>query len=101
LQAPASEVFGSSSRTIWFNKSEKNDVLFVELACSTNYIYGTGTQISGSGSNHPKLLGFQPGQWSRKSRLPTPTHGNFRYPTQIPTPTLTPARLRPSAVLVT
>jgi len=36
---------------------------------------------------------FAPGLWSRKSRHPTPTPGNFDYPT--------PDRLRPSAVLVT
>jgi len=35
----------------------------------------------------------QTGLWSRKSRHPTPTPGNFNYPT--------PGRLRPLAVLVT
>ena len=37
------------------------------------------------------------GLWSRKSRHPTPTPGNFDYLT----PTPTPDQLRPSAVLVT
>jgi len=35
------------------------------------------------------------GLWRQKSRHPTPTPGNFDYPTP------TPDRLRPSAVLVT
>ena len=42
---------------------------------------------------------LEAGVWSRKSRHPTATPGNFDYPT--PTPTPTPGRLRPSAVLVT
>jgi len=35
----------------------KDIVLFIQLACPTNYVCGTGTQISGSG--HPLLLGLR------------------------------------------
>ena len=51
---------------------KKNIVLFVKLACCTNFIYGTGTQISGSGSSHPKLLGLQlhsPGSFTLISKI--------------------------------
>ena len=44
------EIFISGSRTIWSEKQKKNIVLFVLLACLTNYLCEIGTQISGSGS---------------------------------------------------
>ena len=45
------------SRTIWLKKkkSEKNIVLFVQLACLKNYPCGSGAQMSGS--SHPKHFG--------------------------------------------
>ena len=45
-------------------------MLFVQLACPTNYVCWTGTQISSSGSSHPKLIGL--GLWT-----PTPGSGSI------------------------
>jgi len=64
------EVLGTGSRTIWsenhcnicttivifVQQKLKTIVIFLQLAFPTKYVCGTGAQISGSGSSHPKLL---------------------------------------------
>ena len=42
---------------MWSKSKQKNNVLFVQLRRLTNYVYGTGARISGSGSTIQNCLG--------------------------------------------
>jgi len=46
----------TSSESIWFQFWSKNHCIICAIACSTKYVYGTRTQISGFGYTIPNVL---------------------------------------------